>query len=1025
MRKVLFLLGILVCAVAGVFAQNTTEGTLYAVGKKGDQLGSCPLKSTAVKTEISGFLARVNVRQEFQNSFTEPIEAVYTFPLSQNGAVDNMTMTIGERIVRGKIKRREEAREMYETARAEGKTASLLDQDRPNIFTQSVANIMPGESVVIEISYVETLKYEDGAYEFVFPMTVGPRYIPGSVKDAAKIRPPVTTSRNGSDISIEVNLNAGVPVEEIRSTSHAIEQINFASNAARVTLRGEKTIPNKDFILRYDVTGKRIEDALLVHRNARGGFFTMILQPPDKIASEDRTPKEIVFVLDTSGSMHGFPIDKAKEAMKLSLEGLYPDDTFNLITFAGDTSVLFDTPVAATQANLERAMAFLDSRQGGGGTEMMKAIQAALDPSDAQDHLRIVCFMTDGYVGNEDQIIAEIQKHPKARVFSFGIGSSVNRFLLDKMAEAGKGEVEYVALNDDGSKAARKFYERVRTPLLTDISIDWNGMPMTEVYPGKLTDLFSAKPVILHGRYTRPGTGTIKLKGKIAGQEYVREIAVNLPEAEPANGSLSTLWARSRIDELSSDKLRADNAGKTAEIEQQITNLGLEFRLLTQFTSFVAVEERVVNQNGNPIKVEVPVMIPEGVNAETTVGAQTETVAVGGGGGGGGVAASLPINGRRFAHLSVKSKRNGGNGTGAGYGSGSGSGNGSGNGVGSTASSAANAFTVSSSSVVNVTADSSVSVDRTDTKLKTNITRQVVEQLPAGATFNSLLKIAPNVRAEPLASGFQIDGASSPSTAFSVDGASGSENIFTIDGTRVTEELFGLDDLEIAKARAAHLDPSASKHPAVRKFYPLNGRAVVIPEPAYPKDAKEAKAKGEVAVEVKIDVSGNVVSAKALSGPAILREPSESAAMLSKFAPTYAEGRAVRVSGRIVYTFINAQKTDVSVREMNAEPLSDAEKRSVVIGQKLHFWLYDLYARTSSGIAAAGANDAKFLRDGRALVEITLKADSSGKLDVLRTAGFEGDFVKGSRVKAVGLVSPAKIGNLAALGEVKLITPKY
>nr|HQU83155.1 TonB family protein [Pyrinomonadaceae bacterium] len=291
-----------------------------------------------------------------------------------------------------------------------------------------------------------------------------------------------------------------------------------------------------------------------------------------------------------------------------------------LITFAGDTSVLFEKPVPATQANLEKAQAFLDSRQGGGGTEMMTAIKTALEPSDSQDHLRIVCFMTDGYVGNEGEIISEIQKHKNARVFSFGIGSSVNRFLLDKMAEEGNGEVEYVSLSDDGTKAAKKFYERVRTPLLTDISIDWNGLPVADVYPNRISDLFSAKPVILHGRYTKAASGTIKLKGKIAGQDYVREISVNLPETENANDVLATLWARTRIDELTKkDYSGVQNGNADAEIRQTITNLGLEYRLLTQFTSFVAVEERIVNQNGQPIRVDVPVNIPEGVNPETTI----------------------------------------------------------------------------------------------------------------------------------------------------------------------------------------------------------------------------------------------------------------------------------------------------------------------------------------------------------------------------------------------------------------------
>jgi len=619
MRTVIGVLVVLVC-FAGAFGQNATEGSLFAVSKQGTQLGACPLNTTTVKTNVSGFLARVNVRQEFQNSFTEPIEAVYIFPLSQNGAVDGMTMTVGTRVIRGKIMRREEARQTYETAKNEGKTASLLDQERPNIFTQSVANIMPGESVIVEISYVETLKYEDGAYEFVFPMVVAPRYIPGSVTDAAKIAPPVAATRAGHDISIEVNLNAGVPVEKIRSSSHAIDQINFNPNTSKITLRDEKTIANKDFILRYDVTGKRIEDAVLMHRDSRGGFFTLMIQPPDKIATEDRTPKEIVFVLDTSGSMSGFPIEKAKEAMKLSLDGLYPEDTFNLITFAGDTAILFDKPVPATTANLEAAQTFLAERQGYGGTEMMKAIEAALKPSDAQGHLRIVCFMTDGHIGNEDEIITEVQRHPNARVFSFGIGSSVNRYLLDKIALEGKGEAEYVGLDDDGSKAAKKFYERIRTPLLTDLSIDWNGMPVADVYPTRLTDLFSAKPVILHGRYNKAMNGTINLKGKVAGQPYERSIAVNFPEAENANDALSTLWARTRTDELTSARLKTQDAKTGSEIDAQITSLGLDFGLLTSFTSFVAVEDRIVNQDGKPVTVQVPVEFPEGMDRERTLG---------------------------------------------------------------------------------------------------------------------------------------------------------------------------------------------------------------------------------------------------------------------------------------------------------------------------------------------------------------------------------------------------------------------
>ncbi|MBS1797234.1 MAG: TonB family protein [Acidobacteria bacterium] len=627
------LIVIFLCSTC-VFAQESvTEGTLFAAGKNGKELGACPLKHTAVKADISGFLARVTVTQEFANDFAEPIEAVYTFPLSQNGAVDRMTMRIGDRTVRGEIKRREEARRIYEQAKTDGQTASLLDQERPNVFTQAVANILPGDRIIIEISYVETLKYEDGAYEFVFPMTVGPRYIPASVdaEDARKISPPVAATRSGRDVSIEVALDAGVPVEEIRSTSHEIETVNLSANRARVALRDGETIPNKDFILRYDVTGKRIEDAVLAHKDARGGFFTLILQPPDKFAAEDVTPKEIVFVLDTSGSMSGFPLEKAKEAMMLSLDGLYPHDTFNLITFAGDTSVLFDRPVPATQANLEKARAFLETREGGGGTEMMKAIRTALAPSDAQDHVRIVCFMTDGFVGNETEIIGEVQKHPNARVFSFGIGSSVNRYLLDKIAEQGRGEPAYVALEDDGSKAARKFYERVRAPLLTDIAIDWNGLPVTDVYPNRLNDLFSAKPLILHGRYTRGASGTIRLRGKMSGIETVREIPVSFPDTEAANDVLATLWARRKIDELMNGSTRYDAneeepvVNVAARTRLAITKLGLDYGLLTNYTSFVAVEEQIRTDGGRTRTVQVPVALPDGMDpANATVSEDAE-----------------------------------------------------------------------------------------------------------------------------------------------------------------------------------------------------------------------------------------------------------------------------------------------------------------------------------------------------------------------------------------------------------------
>lgn len=635
MRKALVLALLCLSFVFSINAQKVTQGELNAVSPDGKSLGQVPLKHTDVKAEVSGFLSRVKVTQEFENNFTEKIEAVYVFPLPNNAAVDDMTMKIGERVVKGKIMKREEAREVYEAAKSNGQIASLLDQERPNIFTQSVANILPGEKIQIEISYVETLKYDGGTYEFVFPMTVGPRYNPGNatgktgggfspdttqVPDASRITPMPALTRAGHDISISVNLDAGVPVETVNSNSHQIESAMRSANSYSVKLKNENEIPNKDFVLRYDVAGKKIEDAVLTHRGDKGGYFSLILQPPDKVDSKDVTPKEIVFVVDTSGSMSGFPLDKAKESMKMALDGLNPQDTFNVITFAGDTAVLFEKPVPATKKNLAKAQAFMESRQGG-GTEMMTAIKTALDPSDSQQHVRIVCFMTDGYIGNDLEIIGEIQKHPNARIFSFGIGGSVNRYLLDKMAEEGRGEVEYVSLSDDGTAAAKRFHERVRSPLLTDISLDFGNLEVADVYPKKINDLFSAKPVVIHGRFTKGGNGVVKLKGKSFGREIVREIAVNFPENEPNHGTLATLWARTRIDDLTAqDYAGIQNGNPKAEIKDTIANLGIEYRLLTQFTSFVAVEERVVTDNGQPRKIEVPVELPEGVSREGVFG---------------------------------------------------------------------------------------------------------------------------------------------------------------------------------------------------------------------------------------------------------------------------------------------------------------------------------------------------------------------------------------------------------------------
>jgi Ca-activated chloride channel family protein len=629
--------------------QPSGGSQLEIVGKDGKVTGFVPLKHTGIKTEISGFVARTEVMQEFENVLSSAVEAIYVFPLPHESAVDGMTMKVGEREIRAVIKERDEARKIYEQAHNSGHTASLLDQERPNIFTQSVANIPPGGRVEITLSVIELLKYEAGVYQFAFPLVVGPRYIPGSptarrnrgtmpdtdqVPDASRISPPVAgvhtnDAHAGHDVSLELTLDAGVPVGDLESPSHKIFADRTGAGSYRVKLAEGTVPPDKDFILKYKVAGVGIDDAVLSHGDQSGGYFTLILQPPEKVREEALVPRQLIFVLDTSGSMWGFPIEMAKKTIMRALDNLRKDETFNLITFSGDTRILFPEPVPATAENVAKAKHVLAGAYGSGGTEMMKAIRTALGDDDSAgkpveaDPVRVVCFMTDGYVGNDAEIIAEIKKHADARVFSFGIGASVNRFLLAKMAEEGHGDVEFVTAPGEAKAAADRFYERVHSPVLTNISIDWNGLPVSEVYPREVRDLFSAKPIILTGRYTGAPAGKITIKGYQGTGDFSRTIPVDFSSAGPANAALEKIWARHKVEDLMSqdwDGVQYGNSRNKAEIIQ----VGLKHSLATQYTSFVAVEEKTVVQDGKPVRIEVPVELPQGVSPLAVPGGQSQ-----------------------------------------------------------------------------------------------------------------------------------------------------------------------------------------------------------------------------------------------------------------------------------------------------------------------------------------------------------------------------------------------------------------
>ena len=616
-------------------AQPAPTGGELRVLTTGGPVEQCPLKHTDVVAEITGNVAQVEVIQTFQNPYDRKIEAVYVFPLPDRAAVNDMEIQVGDRTIKGLIKRREEARAVYQAARQAGHIAALLDQERPNIFTQSVANILPGSEVAVTIRYFETVPYASGDYEFSFPMVVGPRFIPGEpttngergrspdtteVPDASRITPPGLRpeTRTGHDISLEVRLDAGTTVRELVSPSHRVRVESNGRGGDIIRLKEEDSIPNRDFVLRYRVDGDAPNLIVLPHRGEGDGYFLMLVQPEAKPATADITPKEMIFVVDCSGSMSGDPIEKVKEAMGYALHGLDPRDTFQIVRFSNRAETFEPAPVLATPGNIERALRYVARLSGDGGTIMLEGVRTALEYKEDEQRLRIVSFMTDGYIGNEEAILAYMAKHlGGARLFSFGVGTSVNRYLLDKMADFGRGAVEYVLPGDDSGKAIRRFYDRIRSPYLTDIQIDWGGLGVTDMYPREISDLFLGQPVAVYGHYGQPGKAEVTLRARLGGKPYEQRYTVQLPARQDEGEAIGTLWARAHIEDLS-DRLIVSSQPALVE---EITRVALAHRLVSKYTSFVAVEERIDTGAEKPALVEVPVCTPPGVSYDKTYGA--------------------------------------------------------------------------------------------------------------------------------------------------------------------------------------------------------------------------------------------------------------------------------------------------------------------------------------------------------------------------------------------------------------------
>ena len=556
---------------------------------------------------------------------------MYVFPLPQNAAVTNFVMTIGQRRIRGLIREKEEAKRIYRQAKRRGYVASLLTQERPNIFTQKVANIEPGKKIKVKISYFSPLPYRDGEYVFAFPMVVGPRFNPpgfksgigavargksgisGQKMEVTYLKPGM---RSGHDISIDLDLDAGVKLEEIYSSTHTIALKREGANKTRIRLKGGKAIPDRDFILRYRVAGQQLKTALMVNRAKSGNTFALVLHPPKDLRNLPRMPREMVFVLDCSGSMSGRPMAKAKEAMRRSLKKLDPNDTFQIIRFSSRASQLGKEPLPATSENIQRALKYVARLRGSGGTMMIEGIKAALDFAHDERRLRIVSFMTDGYIGNEARILQAIQKKlGAARIFSFGVGSSVNRYLLESMARVGKGAVAFVGLDQESGKEVDRFYDRVSRPALTDLSIDWGNMKISQVYPKVLPDLFVGRPVLITGRFEGKGPATIKIKGRAGQGVKSYPIKVDLDAEAAQHPGIRSIWARWRIRDLSDQ----ESYRPSKEMKDEITKVSLTYSVLSRYTAFLAVDslKKTAGQHGFTVKVPVPV--PYGVRYDTTV----------------------------------------------------------------------------------------------------------------------------------------------------------------------------------------------------------------------------------------------------------------------------------------------------------------------------------------------------------------------------------------------------------------------
>jgi len=638
---------LLLLSAAQAFAVNPEMGGTIEAVADGKKINFPLLKSELV-AKVKGDLATVTVKQTFTNPTDKPLHATYLFPMNQDAAVHNMVMEVGDERVEAKIHRIEEAKATFEQAKHEGKAASLLTEHRPNMFTQNIANLMPKLPVQITLTYSQVLPKIDGQYELVMPLVVGPRYQPPGAGVAptpvAQVHskasygqweveklptyPEVTgltlpESIDEEQVSIRVELDGGMPITEVSSKTHDISEKIPSETQRIIELLDGKTIDNKDFVLRYRLSGKATQAGLLAHQDERGGFFSIQLEPPAVPTIKDIAAREMVFVLDTSGSMDGEPIAASKQFMTHALHNLRPNDYFRIIHFSNNAEEFTAEPVAATPESIRQGLHYIESLTADGGTEITPAIEQAFAKPAMQNTLRLVVFLTDGYIGNEAEVLAQIAgKIGDARIYALGVGTSVNRFLLDEMAIRSRGFARYIDPTEQADDVAIQLASKLENPVLTDISIDWGDLKVSDISPRTTPDLFAGGAVRIQGKYPTPGQHTIKVSGLVNGRKAQLPITVNLPAStNEQDNPIPIIWARSQIADImrqlyTPPYMRTDSAEDNV-LKEKVTRLGLDFSLTTQWTAFVAVSQKIVNARPEQAEhTNIPLPMVKGTTAK-------------------------------------------------------------------------------------------------------------------------------------------------------------------------------------------------------------------------------------------------------------------------------------------------------------------------------------------------------------------------------------------------------------------------